>query len=178
LYRIEIIRVNEAYCIAYAKCYKHIVESKLYKRVSTKGVCDNEEARALPPAVRCLWHTHVRGCLRRDIENSISITEYYNTSQRSCFFCGREPFNFTKFTGQPILYNGVDRLDNKLPYTPNNIVACCKVCNGMKSGYTAVEFFQHCDLVSKWFNREGANLGAGTLMPKIHIQRTAQKSRA
>ena len=118
------------------------------KRVSTKGLSQSL-GKGVPSTLRCLWRTHVQGCLRRDIPNLLTPQEYWEVSQRKCFFCGRVPFNTTKWAGAPVVeYNGVDRVDNTLAYQKDNVVACCKTCNGMKSSRPVEEFLSHCERVA------------------------------
>jgi hypothetical protein len=124
-------------------------ESKLYRRVSTKGSSLTEEARRHHPSMRYLWSVHLRGCLRREVENLISIDEYALLTRGNCHYCNAPPTNWTKHTGSNhtgsnhIQYNGIDRVDNNLPYIMGNLVSCCKLCNGMKSGLTTSDFQQH-----------------------------------
>ncbi len=94
--------------------------------------------------MRCLWSVHVRGCLRREVQNDITITDYARLSRNPCLYCGREPFNWTKFHAKNnILYNGIDRVDNSQDYTLENLVTCCKDCNGMKFNKSPDDFLEH-----------------------------------
>jgi 5-methylcytosine-specific restriction endonuclease McrA len=40
--------------------------------------------------------------------------------------------------------NGIDRVDNVLPYTPENTVSACWTCNRMKGQMGREEFLEHC----------------------------------
>ena len=53
----------------------------------------------------------------------------------NCFYCGQSPDEHI---------NGIDRKDNNEPYTYENSVACCPMCNFMKKAYTQEEFISKC----------------------------------
>lgn len=67
-----------------------------------------------------------------------------------CYYCGVVGGTETKYSnptqrtilGQTttIRNNGIDRLDNKLGYTTDNSVTCCKRCNQSKNNMTYSEF--------------------------------------
>lgn len=123
-------------------------QSKLYKSVCLDGVY--KQARHLGVEMAHLWRTHIQSCLRRDIENQLTPEDLQFLQQKECLFCGRPPFNWTKWkTRNPIQYNGVDRLDNSKPYTLDNCVTCCKDCNQMKSKRGVQEFLDHCLRVAR-----------------------------
>lgn len=61
---------------------------------------------------------------------------------RPCFYCGCEPQNTKvhKNTIAPLLYSGIDRVNNANGYTPENVVPCCRICNRAKETLTVAEF--------------------------------------
>lgn len=48
------------------------------------------------------------------------------------------------YCGEAIKTIGLDRVDNTIGYAFDNVVSCCKVCNFMKRGYSAVAFMSRC----------------------------------
>ncbi len=111
--------------------------------VTVAGLAADPRVQSHPSHMRALWSIHVRGCLRREIPNLITIDDYAALTRRPCHYCGCPPLNPTKFRGgDPILYNGVDRVDNARPYELDNLVACCKRCNAMKSSRDPEEFLR------------------------------------
>jgi 5-methylcytosine-specific restriction endonuclease McrA len=47
------------------------------------------------------------------------------------------------------IYSGLDRIDNNLPHTEENVVPCCKQCNKAKSYRSQEEFFEWVENVYK-----------------------------
>lgn len=63
----------------------------------------------------------------------------YNLFTGNCHYCGCKPCRVQSWKksgtspGVPdFVYNGIDRKDNLLGYTPENSVSCCTTCNFMK----------------------------------------------
>lgn len=68
---------------------------------------------------------------------SVSITkDLFNTITSSvCSYCG----GFSSGKG----CTGVDRVDSSIGYSTGNVVACCDVCNFMKSDHQVDEWLSH-----------------------------------
>lgn len=54
-----------------------------------------------------------------------------------CFYCGL-PAN-----------GGMDRMHNHSGYDVHNVLACCGICNGMKSNHGFSEFLAHMEIIMK-----------------------------
>ena len=63
-----------------------------------------------------------------DIEFAITIEQYDHYTKQPCYLCGK--------TVSDTHTNGIDRYDNTLGYTIENIRSCCAECNYMKRNYT------------------------------------------
>lgn len=50
------------------------------------------------------------------------------------------------------IYQGIDRKNNVVGYTPENCIPCCFVCNKAKGERDMNEFVEHCKMISKRFN--------------------------
>lgn len=88
-----------------------------------------------------------RNAKKRNLKVSITYEQWYELSQGSCFYCGTFRSNTNKVGGDPkfcgrlpFLYNGIDRLDNSIGYTPENSVSCCKNCNFAKHAMSVDDF--------------------------------------
>lgn len=65
-----------------------------------------------------------------------------------CAYCGVSPV--TDANG--IARLGIDRVDNMLGYSADNIVPCCKLCNNMKCALHTQEFLDHVHRIAS-FNK-------------------------
>lgn len=96
---------------------------------------------------RLLWTTHNRDCLRKGW-SPLELQEFLRLAAEPCLYCGEPPYE--RVHGGVVVgrASGVDRLDNGLGYVEGNVVACCKICNGMKSSMGAEEFLRRCALIA------------------------------
>jgi hypothetical protein len=108
-----------------------------------------------------LLNMYKKNANRRKLEFNISESEFLNLVQSNCFYCGKKPTNisynhFKSSTEKAIehgkfIYNGLDRLDNNIGYTIDNVVPCCKTCNTAKMQMTQQEFFDWIKQVYEYF---------------------------
>jgi hypothetical protein len=88
-------------------------------------------------------------------KDTISFEEFLNLSQQNCEYCGSAPTrtrnvfidekNLRKYSQKSkdngdFVYNGLDRVDPKLPHTLENVVPCCWDCNWAKNNLSLKEF--------------------------------------
>jgi hypothetical protein len=80
-------------------------------------------------------------CKHRSIALNLSLQDYERlTSATLCYYChGR----------LPRLGSGLDRIDSDGPYSVDNCVPCCYICNVMKSDLTVYEFLHHINKIIK-----------------------------
>ena len=76
----------------------------------------------------------------------LSLEYFYSLIKKPCFYCGALPNERklrcrSKSDSIIFAYNGIDRVDNSLGYTPENTVPCCAVCNMMKMDRSQEEFY-------------------------------------
>jgi hypothetical protein len=78
----------------------------------------------------------------RGLEFSLTKEEFLTLTKSNCFYCGTEPKQIHRRTRSPVpyVYNGIDRLNNKIGYIPDNCVPCCGICNVAKNNRTLEEF--------------------------------------
>jgi len=83
----------------------------------------------LTPIARLIWiKAHAK---QRNIYFNLSLSEYLKIWGNPCFYCG-----------EPLKYTSLDRINNKLGYTPGNVVACCRLCNRRKFKSTQEEYLK------------------------------------
>lgn len=113
-------------------------------------------------------HTKSCGCLRSEFRRlelgEASFRQFYRHARRAaekrnynweltpeivrgltkmpCHYCGVPPQNVVSAEDRygSYTYNGLDRVNNNLGYSTNNVVACCEQCNRAKLTYTKEEF--------------------------------------
>ena len=80
----------------------------------------------------------------------VSFQEFEQISKAPCHYCNEPPSRTLKdkVTGITLNINGLDRVDNEKGYTPDNVVACCPICNDAKRRMTRDEFLA-------WLHRAG-----------------------
>lgn len=88
--------------------------------------------------------TFKKSATKRGISWELSDELVLKIITKNCYYCGREPFQVIKRKTQnwTLTYMGLDRINNDLGYTLNNVVPCCKICNYAKSNYLLSEFLE------------------------------------
>lgn len=85
-------------------------------------------------------------------EFSIKLEEFRYLSQQNCYYCGGAPANLITYRGQNsftfryFMYSGLDRINNEVGYTRQNVVPCCIICNRAKNSMPFKDFID-------WINR-------------------------
>lgn len=83
------------------------------------------------------------GAQRRNLEYTLTDTEFQNLTHSTCYYCGQPPSNIRAKTSAygEYVYNGIDRVDNSKGYTTTNVVPCCFTCNRAKDTMPKQEFY-------------------------------------
>lgn len=79
---------------------------------------------------------------QRGLTFELTKERFKTLTQMNCYYCNSEPEN-TKmniYNNGHYVYNGLDRVNNDLGYTENNVLPCCKTCNFAKRGLSITEF--------------------------------------
>lgn len=87
--------------------------------------------------LRSLFKKYRAGGMKRGYEWKLTIDDFIVLTQQPCYYCGEPPSQehislHGTTDGQPYIYNGIDRVDNKRGYEIDNVVPCCKRCNYAK----------------------------------------------
>ena len=117
-----------------------------------------------PPGFNSLYSLAKTTAKRRGLEFCLSKDQYLMLIKANCSYCGAIPSNVyrqkekdrngIKKEYASIVYNGIDRVDSSLGYTPENSVTSCKRCNIAKNNMTIEEF-------KEWVKRIYENLFYG-----------------
>lgn len=101
------------------------------------------------------YHLYKTSAKKRGLSFLLSRDKLIEICESNCFYCGTEPKQIVNLRGANGSWtrNGIDRVDNKLGYTDDNVVSCCKSCNRAKSSLSLGDFknlvvniFNHLDL--------------------------------
>lgn len=82
----------------------------------------------------------------------IKLEEFRYLCQQNCYYCNSQPSNLITYRGQNsftfryFVYSGLDRINNDVGYTRQNVVPCCIICNRAKNSMPFKEFID-------WLNR-------------------------
>jgi hypothetical protein len=132
-------------CLNKEKCIK------MYKKAAIK----NRKYHPTISAALVIW---------RDVYREMNFEDFYNLSQQNCYYCCRPPSNIInceypqEYTEEkkPLIYNGLDRIDNSKPHSKENCVPCCKQCNYAKRERSIEDF-------GKWLIRLYNKFGSSEL---------------
>ena len=104
------------------------------------------KGRKFSPEISCarrVWSGNYK-------DGDIDFEQFYNLSQKPCFYCGtlfsNENFTEGKIPGS-FKYNGLDRIDSSKLHTQNNVVTCCKWCNLSKRERSVADFLNHIKMI-------------------------------
>jgi hypothetical protein len=82
-----------------------------------------------------LYQNYILSAKKRCVDFNIDKTLFKRLTSSSCFYCGDQPSQVTtngSGCNGHYIYNGIDRVNNDIGYTQDNVVPCCKHCNTMK----------------------------------------------
>lgn len=109
-----------------------------------KGYEDGRAAKNL------ILDYYKRSAILRKLEWSLSDEEFFLVTTSNCHYCGIEPSKIRETASGFYIYNGVDRKDNTLGYTAENIVPCCEICNLAKRDISYIDFINYLRRAGKY----------------------------
>ena len=83
--------------------------------------CRKRKKRTKSPTPSRRWKEFQRQARRRKLPVVMEMRHYHLLTKQPCAYCGRKVGSI-----------GVDRVCNSEPYTAENTLPCCSVCNFMK----------------------------------------------
>jgi hypothetical protein len=109
--------------------------------IGTCKIPSNKGRRSIETSYKGLFNAYKRGAQNRGLSFVLTIEGFKMLIAGNCHYCNSSPSSIYNIknsktgetrAGIPIVYNGVDRVDNKIGYTNSNSVSCCEICNRMK----------------------------------------------
>lgn len=134
----------------------YIVKSNV-KNIKSCGCLNKEvlQKRALPKgesSFNCLYNKYKREAIQRGYEFNLNKSIFKLLTSSNCYYCNTNPkqsLNYKTCNGEYI-YNGIDRKDNNIGYTINNVVSCCGECNLMKGRLNNKQFLEKIKTILKY----------------------------
>jgi len=118
--------------------YKKKVANKPLKRY-TKALGPTQDSR-----FRSWRGANLSSSVARGLKNDLTEDELREFFDKPCFFCGECPEENKSW--------GIDRLQNKVGYTYDNCVSCCKKCNFAKGTNDLHDFLDRVSVIAKKFS--------------------------
>lgn len=104
-------------------------------------------------AAHNLFLRYRRDAVKRGLDFSLSEDDFMAIATGTCIYCGSCCESIHKNHGHYVVYTGVDRLDNRIGYTNENSVSCCKLCNYFKSTLSVETFLEHAQRIVAYQKR-------------------------
>ncbi len=118
-------------------CVRSEISSRIFKEI-------NKNSKPTVGAINRLYKSYEKGALKRDYCFELNINDFKRLINKNCYYCNRLPIQKAQNKSKTdyLLYNGLDRIDNNLGYTLDNVVPCCKHCNVAKMSLSKEQFLQ------------------------------------
>jgi len=85
---------------------------------------------------------YITGAKHRGYSNTLTWDEHVYLFKQNCYYCNLPPSNILKAYNSSYIYSGIDRIDNTIGYTIDNVVSSCKKCNIAKFSGTQLNFIK------------------------------------
>ena len=98
-----------------------------------------------------LLRSYIHGAKNRELKFDLSKEEFKILVTGKCTYCGEEPNSIVKSSSEHsiFLYNGIDRVNNEIGYTKENVATCCGSCNKLKGTFERKFFIEQCKKIAK-----------------------------
>jgi hypothetical protein len=113
--------------------------------------------------INSLFRCYKRNAQTRDLPFEIQLDDFLKIIALNCHYCNVIPKQEwvanrkrKNYFGQPVIYNGIDRVNSNIGYTMLNSVAACFICNAGKNKMTYENFMQWIKCIVK-FQKEQFN---------------------
>jgi hypothetical protein len=118
------------------------------KLCSELGSVSNFKTEAGESGFRVLWRKYRWVSKKRNQKFELSESNFRELTKADCHYCGREPQQIARGQAKKAetvertayIYNGIDRKDPTIGYTPDNCVTACSDCNLAKQSLSYDQF--------------------------------------
>lgn len=135
-----------------------------YKRMAAKNtLSDNLSLQ------KRIFRNYKRGAKNRGYSWEISFEDFQSLIQKNCSYCNKEP-QVNKgeepyFRNEGFKRNGIDRRENSIGYTKQNVTTCCSRCNRMKLDMSEEEFLESIkNCYNYLFNKSSTTIPTGSTL--------------
>lgn len=124
----------------YMRKHEH-ARKKKYQREKDRIKNMSEEDKMRKKNINKIWRKTLKQrfnrckklAISRNIDFQLNIEEFSKFANSACIYCKNILCPISE------IGSNIDRINNSLGYTINNVVSCCKVCNGIKSDILSME---------------------------------------
>ncbi len=116
----------------------YCIDCKAIKKRTTAKITRDKYQYHKQPKQR--YATYKRGAERRGYVFELTLKDFIDLWNKPCSYCNAS-----------IKGIGIDRKDNHIGYTIDNILSCCTTCNFMKGKLTNDEFISKCVEIANCF---------------------------
>jgi hypothetical protein len=116
----------------------------IHHKAKTCGPCSHSDRRkpAGVSAFNTVLCTLRNAARKRDLKFLLSVEQVRSLTSSNCYYCGCLPMKVkTRGLGE-YHWNGLDRVDSDGPYSMENVVPCCEMCNRMKREFDQQDFLR------------------------------------
>jgi len=140
-------------------CGREIVVPGGHLRYDMRKSCGCRSERFIEASgIKKIFSSYKTGAKKRNLTFELSLEKFSFLLKSNCRYCGSHPKQILKRQKSrktQLIYNGIDRIDNKEGYTEENSVSCCMYCNRSKSDLTLQEWKQYIERIYKWLLIDG-----------------------
>ena len=94
-----------------------------------------------------LYDEYWQNARRKGLFFTICRVDFWKITKERCYYCGDLPSKVRQCRQSEYYFNGLDRVDNDVGYTIDNIVPCCTRCNLTKGSMSRGIFLSLVDKI-------------------------------
>jgi hypothetical protein len=143
-------------CRCRCKCGQEVIVEvgNILRETKACQRCKNKIAYGLA-AFNKIYCVYKYWATKRNLSFDLSKEQFRLLTKGCCHYCGASPSQLVPMGrgrnhGGNYVYNGIDRLDSKLGYSPENAVTSCGMCNELKNSLSVSEFISTVNLIYQY----------------------------